>query len=31
MRELILKMSMSADGFVSDLEGTNTWIYVRSH
>lgn len=27
MRELILKMSMSADGFVSDLEGTNTWMY----
>ncbi|MDZ4777170.1 MAG: dihydrofolate reductase family protein [Alphaproteobacteria bacterium] len=27
MRELILKMSMSLDGFVSDLEGTNTWMY----
>lgn len=27
MRELILKMSMSFDGFVSDLEGTNTWMY----
>lgn len=27
MRELILKMSMSADGFVSDLEGANTWMY----
>ena len=27
MRELILKMSMSVDGFVSDLEGTNTWMY----
>jgi dihydrofolate reductase len=27
MRELILKMSMSLDGFVSDLEGANTWMY----
>src|SRR5215510_10775415 len=27
MRELILKMSMSVDGFVSDLGGTNTWMY----
>jgi dihydrofolate reductase len=27
MRELILKMSMSVDGFVSDLDGTNTWMY----
>jgi dihydrofolate reductase len=27
MRELILKMSMSLDGFASDLEGTNTWLY----
>lgn len=27
MRELILKMSMSVDGFVSDLEGANTWMY----
>lgn len=27
MRELILKMSMSFDGFVSDLESTNTWMY----
>lgn len=27
MRELILKMSISLDGFVSDLEGTNTWMY----
>ncbi len=27
MRELILKMSISVDGFVSDLEGTNTWMY----
>jgi dihydrofolate reductase len=27
VRELILKMSMSLDGFISDLEGTNTWMY----
>ncbi|MDI1366439.1 MAG: dihydrofolate reductase family protein [bacterium] len=27
MRELILKMSMSLDGFVSDLDGTNTWMF----
>lgn len=27
MRELILKMAMSVDGFVSDLEGTNTWMF----
>ena len=27
MRELILKMSMSVDGFVSDLEGANTWMF----
>ncbi len=27
MRELILKMSMSLDGFVGDEEGTNTWLY----
>ncbi len=27
MRELILKMSMSLDGFVSDSEGKNTWMY----
>jgi len=27
MRELILKMSMSLDGFVSDLEGTNRWMF----
>lgn len=27
MRELILKMSMSLDGFVSDIEGTNMWMY----
>ena len=27
MRELILKISMSLDGFISDIEGTNTWIY----
>lgn len=27
MRDLILKMSMSVDGFVSDLEGRNTWMF----
>jgi dihydrofolate reductase len=27
MRELILKMSMSLDGFVSDLEGRNEWMF----
>ncbi len=27
MRDLILKMSMSVDGFVSDLEGSNTWMF----
>ena len=27
MRDLILKMSMSLDGFVSDLEGQNTWMF----
>lgn len=27
MRDLILKMSMSLDGFVSDLEGGNTWMF----
>ena len=27
MRKLILKMSMSLDGFVSDLAGTNTWMF----
>ncbi len=27
MRELILKMSMSVDGLVSDMEGTNTWMF----
>lgn len=27
MRELILKMSMSLDGFVSDLEGRNAWMF----
>lgn len=27
MRELILKMSISVDGFVSDLEGRNTWMF----
>ena len=27
MRDLILKMAMSVDGFVSDLEGANTWMF----
>ncbi len=27
MRDLILKMTMSLDGFVSDLEGRNTWMF----
>ena len=27
MRELILKMSISVDGFVSDLGGTNKWMF----
>lgn len=27
MRELILKMSMSLDGFVSDLDGRNSWMF----
>jgi dihydrofolate reductase len=27
VRELILKMSMSLDGFVSDLEGGNRWMF----
>ncbi|MET3667046.1 dihydrofolate reductase family protein [Caulobacter sp. 1776] len=27
MRDLILKMTMSVDGFVSDLEGRNTWMF----
>jgi dihydrofolate reductase len=27
MRELVLKMSMSLDGFVSDMEGRNTWMF----
>jgi dihydrofolate reductase len=27
MRELVVKMSMSLDGFVSDIEGINTWMY----
>ena len=27
MRDLILKMSMSLDGFVSDLDGRNTWMF----
>ncbi len=27
MRDLILKMSMSIDGFVSDLDGGNKWMF----
>ena len=27
MRDLILKMSMSIDGFVSDLDGANKWLF----
>lgn len=27
MRDLILKMSMSIDGFVSDLDGRNRWMF----
>lgn len=27
MRELILKMSISIDGFVSDLDGANKWMF----
>jgi dihydrofolate reductase len=27
VRELILKMAMSVDGFVSDLDGRNTWMF----
>jgi dihydrofolate reductase len=27
MRDLILKMAISVDGFVSDLEGRNTWMF----
>ena len=27
MRDLILKMAISVDGFVSDLEGANTWMF----
>lgn len=27
MRELILKMSISIDGFVSDMDGTNKWMF----
>jgi dihydrofolate reductase len=27
VRDLILKMSISIDGFVSDLEGRNTWMF----
>lgn len=31
MRDLILKMAMSVDGFVSDLQGTNTWMFGADH
>jgi hypothetical protein len=27
VRELILKMSISIDGFVSDLDGRNQWMF----
>jgi len=27
VRDLILKMAMSLDGFVSDLDGRNTWMF----
>jgi dihydrofolate reductase len=27
VRDLILKMAMSVDGFVSDLDGRNTWMF----
>ena len=27
MRDLILKMAMSIDGFVSDMDGANTWMF----
>ncbi|WP_395448805.1 dihydrofolate reductase family protein [Aminobacter sp. UC22_36] len=27
MRELVLKMSMSVDGFVSDMDGRNGWMF----
>jgi len=27
VRDLILKMSISIDGFVSDLDGANTWMF----
>ena len=27
MRDLILKMAMSVDGFVSDLDGAKTWMF----
>jgi dihydrofolate reductase len=27
VRDLILKMSISIDGFVSDLDGSNTWMF----
>ena len=27
MRDLILKMAISIDGFVSDLDGRNRWMF----
>ena len=27
MRDLILKMAISVDGFISDLDGTNRWMF----
>ena len=27
MRKLIMKMSMSLDGFVSDINGENDWVF----
>jgi dihydrofolate reductase len=31
MRDLILKMAISIDGFVSDLDGRNTWMFGADH
>ena len=31
MRDLILKMAMSLDGFVSDLDGRNGWMFGADH
>jgi hypothetical protein len=27
LRDLILKMSISIDGFVSDIDGRNAWMF----